>query len=98
MVSFFDSEVEQAMEPRSRASAVGVAEIGHETIRDQLSEYSDDSLPDGERARVEEHLARCRACRAYRATLEATRRAVAALPRATAPASAKERLLDIAGG
>jgi anti-sigma factor RsiW len=94
-VTFFDSGVEQAMQPGSGSAAVGVAEVTHQTIRDQLSDYLDNSLPDLDRRRVHEHLQSCSACRAYDATLRTTIRAVGALPRAQAPASAKQRLRAI---
>jgi anti-sigma factor RsiW len=92
-VTFIDSEVEQAMQPRSAASSVGVAEVTHDSIRDQLSEYLDDSLPEGERARVDEHLRHCGDCRAYRNTLRATSRALSDLPREKAPDRIRQRLL-----
>ena len=94
-MTFFDSGVEQATRPASGNGAVGVAEVTHETIREQLSDYLDDSLPELERRRVQEHLQSCSACRAREATLRATIRAVGALPRAQAPASAKRRLREI---
>ena len=55
-MTFFDSGVEQAMQPGSGSAAVGVAEVTHDTIRDQLSDYFDSTLPDRERRRVDEHL------------------------------------------
>jgi len=94
-VTFFDSGVERAMQPASGSGAVGVAEVTHATIRDQLSDYLDNSLTELERRRVDEHLERCSACRAYEATFRATLRAVGALPRVQAPASAKRRLREI---
>jgi anti-sigma factor RsiW len=96
-VSYIDNEVGQAMQPGSSASAVGVAEVTHDTIREQLSDYAENSLSDGDRARVDEHLSRCHACRAYEATLRATTHAVGSLPREKAPDSARERLLQIPG-
>ena len=94
-MTFIDSEVEQAMQPRSAASSVGVAEVTHDLIRDQLSEYLDNSLPEGDRARVDEHLRHCGDCRAYRNTLRATSQAVSDLPREKAPDSIKRRLLQV---
>jgi anti-sigma factor RsiW len=94
-VSYIDNEVGQAVRPSSSGSAVGVAEITHDTIREQLSDYAENSLVDGDRTRVDEHLSHCAACRAYEATLRATTQAVAGLPREKAPESAKQRLLGI---
>jgi anti-sigma factor RsiW len=94
-VTFIDSEVEQAMQPRSAASSIGVAEVTHDLIRDQLSEYLDNSLPEDDRARVDEHLRHCGDCRAYRNTLRATSQAVSDLPREKAPDSIKQRLLQV---
>jgi anti-sigma factor RsiW len=74
---------------------VSVVELDHESILEQLSDYLDSSLSDADRARVEEHLARCRFCRAVLATLQATREAVSLLPHERAPESAKRRLFRI---
>jgi anti-sigma factor RsiW len=93
-VTLFDGEVEPARQPRSTAP-VGVVERDHTAIRDWLSEYLDGSLPESDRSTVEDHLRGCGSCRAYEATLDATRRAVQALPREQASASAKQRLLEI---
>src|SRR6266498_1736364 len=94
-VSFTDSEVGPAMRPHSSGSAVGVAEVSHALVRDQLSDYLDNALPQTGRARVDEHLAQCEACRAVEATLRATSKSMAALPQEKAPPSAKLRLLEI---
>jgi anti-sigma factor RsiW len=95
-VSFLDSDVDRPMEPRSAGTAVGVAEATHEAIREQLSEYQDNTLSGSDRRRVEDHLLRCDPCRVYDATLRATRAALASLPLEQAPARAKQRLRDIA--
>jgi anti-sigma factor RsiW len=94
-VAFLDDEVNSAMVPPGAASAVAVVEVRHQAIRDQLSDYLDATLSDPERAQVEEHLQRCRACRGYLATLQATREVVRKLPRERAPESARRRLLQI---
>ena len=94
-MTFSDGEVMPAAQPRQPASAVGIAEITHDLIRDQFSEYLHDSLPERERARVENHLAACQPCRAYWETFRATVKAVGKVPRATAPKSARERLRRI---
>ena len=97
-MTFTDGEVGPAMEPRSDRSAVGVAELTHEIVRAQLSDYLDNSLPEREQARVDDHLVDCRACRAYGATLRATSQAVSNLPREKAPDSIKQRLLKASEG
>ena len=95
-MSFYDHQGERGPEARSTSAAVGVAEVTHDVVRDCLSEHIDNSLSDGERARVEGHLLRCPDCRAFRETLKATTDAVRQLPRAAAPLSAKQRLREIA--
>jgi anti-sigma factor RsiW len=94
-VSFPDDEVGPAMMPHGSSSAVAVAELRHERIRDQLSDYMDGSLADANRAQVDDHLVRCSLCRAYLDTMEATRQAVSRLPRPRAPQTAKKRLQQI---
>jgi anti-sigma factor RsiW len=79
-------------------SAVGIAEVTHESVRGQLSDYMANSLPEGERARVSEHLLRCADCRAYRATIRATSDALSRLPVEKAPAPSKRRLREIPDG
>jgi anti-sigma factor RsiW len=93
-VTLFDGEVKPARQPRT-TPAVGVVERDHDAIRDRLSDYLAGSLPDSERAAIDGHLDDCRACRAFKRTLEATIRAVNALPQNSAPAPARQRLLDI---
>ena len=59
----------------------------------RIDDYVDDRLDAEERRRVEEHLARCPACRAeYEATL-ALREELGALPRLEAPAGFKDVLM-----
>jgi anti-sigma factor RsiW len=94
-VSLFNGEAESAGQPHSPSVAVGIVEVSHAEIRDRLSDLLESSLDERDRARVEEHLARCRSCRAYQSTLDATREALSKLPRAKAPESAKQRLLGI---
>ena len=57
--------------------------------RERLGRYRDGDLPEGERARMERHLARCVPCRAYLAQEESARAALAQLgPEAYGPANA----------
>jgi anti-sigma factor RsiW len=94
-VSLFDGDGNPAAQPGSVGRPTGVADVSHETIRDQLSDFIDDSLPEPDRARVDEHLRSCRSCRAYERTLRATVRAISDLPREQAPADARRRLRAI---
>jgi predicted anti-sigma-YlaC factor YlaD len=72
----FDGDNDSAAKPSSVGGPIGVADVTHETVRDQLSDYVDASLPQADRARVDEHLRSCRSCRAVERTLRATVRAV----------------------
>src|SRR5690242_15231772 len=59
---------------------VGVADLTHEDVRQQLSEYLDNALGETERRRIDGHLAACRPCTAYLNTLRTTVRALGKLP------------------
>lgn len=96
-MDLFDDGVEPVTQSGSAGARVGVAEVTHGVVRDHLSDYIDDSLPPRDRERLAEHLGSCRACRAYEATLRATIKAAAGLPRERAPEAARERLRRIAG-
>lgn len=61
----------------------------HERLQEQLSAYLDGELGEGERRRLEEHLAGCPACRARLRTLEETVRLLRALPTVPPPRSFK---------
>lgn len=73
-----------------------VADLAHADVRDRFSEYldADERLSELERARLEGHLAGCESCRAFLATLRATRDLLRSLPVRQAPRAAKARLLD----
>ena len=51
---------------------LGVAELTHELVREQLSEYLDDTLGEAARRRIDGHLAACPPCAAYLDTLRVT--------------------------
>jgi anti-sigma factor RsiW len=74
--------------------SVGVADLTHADVRASLSDYLDDALAQNDRRRLEGHLAACRACSAYLATLRATVQATQQLPTPKAPAQARARILD----
>jgi anti-sigma factor RsiW len=76
------------------SGSVGIAELTHELIRGQLSEYLDGSLGESDRRRVDGHLASCQPCAAYLNTLRATVRALGKLPAPKAPASARRRIVE----
>ena len=95
-MDLFDGSTDPAAQPGSVGSPVGVADLAHDVVREQLSGELDESLPDDDRTRLEEHVRSCGSCRAYRATLRATVRAVSSLPQEKAPALAKRRLFEIA--
>ena len=96
-MSFYDNGVDDGAEPPV-TSAVGVAEITHEVIRDQLSDFRDNGLDERERERLEHHLLHCAACRAYAKTLRATSDALGKLPAIPAPEHARQRLRQITQG
>lgn len=91
-MSFSDGEVGTATQPRS---TLGVAEVSHAAIREQLSEYLEGTLAQPARDQLDEHLRRCRTCRSLLSTINATKRALGRLPQEKAPPGAKQRLLDI---
>jgi anti-sigma factor RsiW len=71
---------------------VEVAELTHDDIRGQLSDYVEDALDPAQAARVAAHLRQCPACAAYLATLRATIDLLGALPTKTAPERLRQRL------
>ena len=94
-MSLFDGDGNPAAPPGSVGGPIGVADVTHETVSGQLSDYVDNSLSERDRARVDAHLCSCPPCRAHERTLRATVRALAELPREQAPPEAKRRLLEI---
>jgi len=83
----------QIVNPGS-SGGVGIAEVPHELIRGQLSEYLDDSLKESDRRRIDGHLASCPPCLAYLNTLRATVRALGVLPPPKAPSGIRARIVD----
>lgn len=74
--------------------STGVADITHDLVRGQLSEYLDDTLGEAVRHRIDRHLASCAACAAQLETLRTTVRALGQLPAPKAPAGARARILE----
>ena len=61
--------------------------FGHRFAEKNLSAYSDDEVTEGEKKRIERHLARCLACREELASLRATTRLLAHSPILRVPRS-----------
>ena len=78
-----------------RTASVEVAELTHDEIRGQLTEYLADALDETQAARVASHLRQCSSCTAYLATLRATIDMLGAMPTKTAPDQLRRRLLAI---
>ena len=80
--------------PTSTSASVGVAELTHELVRQQLSDYLDDALGESMRRRIDRHLAGCPACAVYLDALRVTVRGVQQLPAAKAPRGAAARIVE----
>jgi len=81
--------------PNSPNSSTAVVDApGHALVRSKLSEYLDDTLDDGLRQRIDEHLRACDVCRAYLKTLRATVDVVQELPHPKAPTAGIARVLE----
>jgi anti-sigma factor RsiW len=80
--------------PTSTSASVGVAELTHELVREQLSDYLDDALGESTRRRIDGHLAGCPPCVAYLGTLRVTVRGLQQLPAAKAPRGAAARIVE----
>jgi anti-sigma factor RsiW len=78
----------------STSASIGVAELTHELVREQLSDYLDDALGESTRRRIDGHLAQCPPCAAYLETLRVTVRGVQKLPPAKAPRSVAVRIVE----
>jgi anti-sigma factor RsiW len=78
-----------------RAASVEIAELTHDDIRGQLSDYLEDALDAGQAARVAAHVRQCADCAAYLATLRATIGLLGAFPTKTASERLRQRLLAV---
>lgn len=76
------------------SGSVGVAELTHELVRGQLTEYLDGSLGESDRRRIEGHLASCLSCTAYVRTFQATVQALGKLPAPKAPTSVRNKIVE----
>jgi hypothetical protein len=84
-----------ATQPATQGST-GVADITHDLVRGQLSEYLDDSLGEAVRHRIDRHIASCAPCAAHLETLRTTVQALGQMPAPRAPKSARARILEAA--
>ena len=78
----------------STSASVGVADLTHDMVREQLSDYLDDALGESTRRRIEGHVRGCPACAVYLDTLRVTIRGVQQLPAAKAPRGTTARIID----
>ena len=60
-----------------------------------VTDYFEDTLAPAEHSRFEQHLKRCKGCRAYLAQMRRTIQVAGRLTEATLPAGAKEELLEL---
>ena len=81
--------------PGWRTTGVETAELTHEEVRGQLSEFLADALDEAQTARISDHLNHCPPCARYRDTLRATVDLLRTLPTRAAPERLRQRLLTI---
>jgi anti-sigma factor RsiW len=95
------TKADEGVTPSSRGAAhpasagsTGVAELTHDLVRGQLSDYLDDTIGAADRRRVDGHLSICQSCSAYLNTLRATVGALSQLPAPKAPSGARARIVE----
>jgi hypothetical protein len=95
------TKADEGVTPSSRGAAhvatagtTGVAELTHDLVRGQLSDYLDDTIGETARRRVDGHLSTCQSCTAYLNTLRATVDALGQLPAPKAPTGARARIVE----
>jgi anti-sigma factor RsiW len=92
------TKADEGVTPSSRGAAhptgTGVADLTHDLVRGQLSDYLDNSIDPADRRRVDGHLARCQSCTAYLHTLRATVRTLGNLPAPKAPSGVRARIIE----
>jgi hypothetical protein len=78
------------------SASTGVAELTHQGVRDQLSEYLDGGLGEAARRRIDGHLAGCPPCAVYLETLRLTVSGVHQLQRSApkAPRGVAARIVE----
>ena len=77
----------------SSTSRIGVADVAHSVVRARMSEYLANSLASDGRQRIDRHVATCRDCAAYLATLRVTVELVSTLPPKPAPTGARASIM-----
>jgi anti-sigma factor RsiW len=82
-----------ATQPATQGST-GVADLTHDLVRGQASDYLDDTLSEAVRHRIDRHLASCTSCAAHLETLRTTVQALGQLPARKAPSGARARILE----
>jgi anti-sigma factor RsiW len=80
--------------PAGTGASVGIAELTHDLVRGQLSDYLGDTLGEAARRRVDSHLAVCPPCVAFLDSLRVTVRALGQLPARKAPTGAIARIVE----
>jgi predicted anti-sigma-YlaC factor YlaD len=75
-------------------AANSLAELDHARVRDLLSDYLDGTLAPADGERIDRHLDRCQACRAFRNTLHTVIDVAAQLPSPRLSDEAKRRIVD----
>lgn len=80
--------------PTSSPSSVGIADLTHDQVRNQLSDYLDDLLGEAARRRIDSHLAACSSCTAYLDTFRLTVQSMGQLPAPKAPDRLRARIVD----
>jgi len=60
-----------------------------------ITDYLEAALPDGERVRIEAHLAGCTGCRNYLAQMQQTIHTLGKLPEESIPDSVRDELLTL---
>lgn len=95
------SRVDDAVERAARAAddfdahgGVSLADVSHDLVRAQLSEYLDGSLSDPDRDRMDRHLDGCLDCLACLKTLRQTVKMLGELPARSAPPDAKASIVE----
>jgi anti-sigma factor RsiW len=78
-----------------RVVGVGTADLRHDEVHNQLTEYLEGTLDEAQAARVRGHLRDCAACAADLRTLENTIDILHGLPSHTASDALRQRLLAI---
>ena len=79
--------------PVTATGSVRVADVAHGVVRARMSEYTANAVGTAQRQRIDTHVAVCRDCAAYLATLRETVELVGALPPKRAPTGARESIM-----